>query len=290
MWVGEERLANHLSEGSEWVYLPTLFYLIDIGPIMLLAIDIGNTHTVLGLYSNDQMFGHWRISSLITRTEDECWILLRLFCEYSKMPFEQIDGVAISSVVPNLTPMFQQMAEKHLKIVPIVISSQIDLGIKILYDDPNAVGADRICNAIAGFTKYGGPLVVVDFGTATTFDVIAKNGDYLGGVIFPGIETSAMNLHRRAAKLPKVELKFPSKVIGTNTEASMQSGILFGAVDQVDGMVKRISDEFGEKVNYIATGGLAPLIVGHSKYLSIIEPFLILDGLRLIHSRLTVLK
>jgi len=198
---------------------------------------------------------------------------------------KEITGVGISSVVPNLTDVFVWMSEKHFKVKPIVVSSELDLGIKILYDDPSAVGADRLCNAVAGFTKYGGPVIIIDFGTATTYDVVSEKGEYLGGVIAPGIETSAAELHRRAAKLPKIELHFPKSVIGKNTVSSMQSGIMYGAVDAMEGMIKRIKNIIGQNAKVIATGGLAKTIIEHTNMIDFYEPSLVLDGICIIYNR-----
>jgi len=252
---------------------------------MLLAIDIGNTHTVFGIYRDGKLIHDWRVSSLITRTEDETWLLVKFFCSDANVDVGDITGVGISSVVPNLTDVFLWMSRKHFKVEPVVISSEIDLGIKILYDDPTAVGADRLCNAVAGFTKYGGPVIIVDFGTATTYDVVSERGEYLGGVIAPGIETSAAELHRRAAKLPKIELHFPKSVIGKNTVSSMQSGIMYGAVDAMEGMIRRIKEVVGQRAKVIATGGLAKTIIEHTKVIDFYEPSLVLDGIYIIYNR-----
>ncbi len=252
---------------------------------MFLAIDIGNTHTVFGIYRDGELVYDWRVSSLITRTEDETWLLVKFFCNDANVKPEAIKGIGISSVVPNLTDVFVWMSQKHFKIDPVIISSELDLGIKILYDDPSTVGADRLCNAVAGYTKYGGPIIVVDFGTATTYDVVSENGEYLGGVIAPGIETSAVELHRRAAKLPKIELHFPKDVIGKNTVSSMQSGIMYGAVDAMEGMIKRIKNVIGHKAKVIATGGLAKTIIKHTSSIDFYEPTLVLDGIYIIYNR-----
>ncbi len=252
---------------------------------MLLAIDIGNTHTVFGIYQDGKLIHDWRVSSLITRTEDETWLLVKFFCEDANVNVKEITGVGISSVVPNLTDVFVWMSEKHFKVEPVVVSSELDLGIKILYDDPSAVGADRLCNAVAGFTKYGGPVIIIDFGTATTYDVVSEKGEYLGGVIAPGIETSAAELHRRAAKLPKIELHFPKSVIGKNTVSSMQSGIMYGAVDAMEGMIKRIKNIIGQNAKVIATGGLAKTIIEHTNMVDFYEPSLVLDGICIIYNK-----
>lgn len=260
----------------------------DIEKNLLLTIDIGNTNTVLGIFRNSELIVHWRVSSTVARTEDECWILVKMFCESGKIPFESISGVVISSVVPNQTIAFKRMTENYFYFSPIIVDAELDIGLKILYENPKAVGADRLCNAVAGYHKYSGPLIIVDFGTATTFDVISSKGEYVGGVIAPGIETSAADLFRRAARLFRVELKFPPKVIGRTTESSMQAGIMYGAVEQVDGIVKRIIEELHTKktVTVIATGGLAPILLNETHTIHHLEPFLTLDGMRLIYERI----
>ncbi|MBU1298399.1 MAG: type III pantothenate kinase [Bacteroidetes bacterium] len=249
---------------------------------MLLAIDIGNTHTVVGIFDKKELMAHWRLSSTLTRTEDEFWLIVKLLCDQIKFPAEKLDGVVISSVVPNLTDIFERLAEKYIKVKPVVVSSDVEIGIKIKYDDPKAVGADRICNAVAAYKKYRGPAIVIDFGTATTFDIISKRGDYLGGVISPGIETAGGELHRRAARLPKIELHFPKNIIGKNTVESMQSGIMFGALDAMEGMIKRIKKITGEKTKVISTGGYSKMICKQSKLVNGCEPWLVLEGARLI--------
>ncbi len=194
-------------------------------------------------------------------------------------------GVAITSVVPDIRHTFEKMAQKYLKCEPVVVNSDLDLGIKIKYENPKAVGADRLCNAVGGHVKYSGPLIIVDFGTATTFDVISEKGEYLGGIIAPGIEMSAMILHQRAAKLPRVYLSFPDKVIGTSTESSIQSGLMYGAVEMVEGFTKRIQAELGQKTTNIATGGLARLVMDELRMPFLLEPYLTLEGLQIIHQR-----
>jgi type III pantothenate kinase len=252
---------------------------------MLLAIDVGNTHTVLGVYDGERLVADWRMASLTHRTVDENWLTIKSFCADATIPLAGIDGVGISSVVPDLTDVFESLARKYFKVEPVTVTASLDLGMRVLYTDPAAVGADRLCNAIAGFRKYGGPLVVLDFGTATTFDVIAASGDYLGGVITLGLDSTASELHRRAAKLPKIELRFPSSVIGKETEASMQSGVMFGTVDAVEGIIRRIAAELGGKPKVIATGGLSGIIAAHTSVIDACEPSLVLDGVRLIYER-----
>lgn len=255
---------------------------------LLLTIDIGNTHTVLAIFKKRELIIHWRLSTSTTRTEDESWIAVKMLCDSGKIPVENINDVLISSVVPHSTKDYTRMVEDYLHFKPIIISSDLDLGIKIHYEDPHAVGADRLCNAIGGYEKYGGPLIIVDFGTATTFDVIAENGDYLGGIIAAGVETSSADLWKRAAKLFKVELNFPEKIIATNTETSMQAGIMYGAVEMVNGLVKRLSEELNSEklTRVIATGGLAPVILQKTKLIEKYEPNLTLDGMSIIYERL----
>ena len=259
---------------------------------MLLAIDIGNTHTVFGVYDGPQLKADWRVSSNTQRTEDEIGAQLQQFLRSGAIDPGEISAIGISSVVPDLTDIFTQMANKYFRLEPIVVGSDLDLGIAIRYDDPSAVGADRICNAIAGYRKYGGPLIIVDFGTATTYDIIAGNGDYLGGVIAPGVETSAADLHRRAAKLPKIELHLPGKALGTDTVGSMQAGILFGAIDSLEGMVTRLQGEIrkreGKEAKVIATGGFSGLISSQTSVIAACEPTLVLEGVRLIVDRVSV--
>lgn len=252
---------------------------------MLLTIDIGNTQIASGVYRGDELAAHWRLSSNYERTEDETWMIMTSICRAMGQDLTQVSGMVISSVVPDMIPTFEKMSQKYLHINPVIVRHDLNLGIKIRYDNPSNVGADRICNAVAGFARFGGPLIIVDLGTATTFDVVSKDGDYIGGVIAPGIETSAAILHRRAAKLPRVELRFPEKVIGVSTESSMQSGLLYGAVEMVDGLIRRIGDQLGQRPKTIATGGLARVLLGQAQMLDHLEPFLTLEGMRLIYER-----
>ncbi len=257
---------------------------------MLLAIDIGNTHTVYGVYEGTTLLADWRVTSFVHRTEDEVGSCLRQFLRDAAIDSPSINEIGISSVVPNLTDIYSSMAQKYFKLEPTIIDSSLDLGITIQYRDPSAVGADRLCNAVAGYAKYGGPLIIIDFGTATTYDVVARNGDYLGGVIAPGVETSAADLHRRAAKLPKVELHFPDEIVGRDTVSSMQAGILYGAIDAMEGMIKRLQAEMkrreGTNARVIATGGFSRFLAKHSKTIDACEPSLVLEGIRLICERL----
>jgi type III pantothenate kinase len=252
---------------------------------LVLVVDIGNTHTVFGVLDGLQVKEHWRITSSLVRTEDEIGMLLKNYFEHSGYKFSDIDGVCISSVVPDLSKAYLWMSEKYFKKEALLIDSSLQLGIKVNYKDPKTVGADRLCNAVAGIYKYGKPLIVLDFGTATTFDCIDKNGDYAGGVIAPGIETSISSLHRRAAKLPLVELKFPTKAIGTTSEESIQIGILRGTIHVVVGIVKDLRKEIGHTAKVIATGGLAKVIAKETEIIDIVDPFLSLYGSALIYQK-----
>jgi len=227
----------------------------------------------------------WRLSSKNFRTEDECWVAIDALFKLEKENPGSISGVAISSVVPELTLIYKRMVDKYLDINPVIIGSDLDLGFKILYKDPLAVGADRLCNAIAGKKKYGVPLIILDFGTATTFDCLDKNGDYLGGIICPGIESAATVLHFKAAKLPKIDLVFPEKLIGRTTEESMQSGILYGAVELIEGLVPKIKKELSSDCKVIATGGLAPIIAEQTSAIDNVEESLNIEGIYLLYKR-----
>jgi len=253
---------------------------------MILAVDIGNTHTVLGVFRGAKLLGEWRMTSSLKRTADELWPHLHLFCQESKIDSNKINGVAIASVVPNLTEVFTLMTEKYLHVEPVIISGDMEgLGITIQYDDPKKLGADRVCNAVAAFTKHGGPVIVIDLGTATTFDVVSKEGEYIGGSIAPGIETAAISLNRRTAKLPAIAMKFPASVIGTNTIACIESGIMYGALDAMEGMIRRLREILGDNTTVVATGGFSKIIAKKSTLLSHVEPSLVLQGARLIYER-----
>ena len=258
---------------------------------MLLAIDIGNTHTVVGVYDGAKLVADWRLETPTSMTSDEIGLQLTSSLRDHSLQREDIHSVGVSSVVPPLTQTYVRMVSAVFELDSVVIDGATDLGIAIRYDDPMAVGADRLCNAVAGFAKYGGPLIIVDFGTATTFDVVATNGDYMGGVIAPGVETSAADLHQRAARLPKVELRLPKTLIGQDTVGSMQSGILFGAIDSTEGMVRRLKEAIrkqeGKVPVVIGTGGFSAFISEHSSCLDHREPHLVLEGVRLICERTT---
>jgi type III pantothenate kinase len=259
---------------------------------MLLVIDVGNTETVLGVFDGGgTLSAHWRLSSTIHRTADECRIMLKMWAGEKGLSFADIGGVVISSVVPMLTGIFVDMVNKTFSIEPLIVSWETDTGLDIQIESPNTLGADRICNAVAGMARFGGPLVVVDFGTATTFDVVGENGAYLGGAIVLGLKTAAIELHRVAAMLPKVELVFPAHVIERNTETCMRSGIMWGTVAMIDGMIDKIMEEARWKsARIVGTGGLAAVIKQKSKRIECVEPFLTLEGMRLIHDRVAKQK
>ncbi|MEN3005829.1 type III pantothenate kinase [Dehalobacterium formicoaceticum] len=252
---------------------------------MLLAIDAGNTNIVIGIYQEHTLISHWRVSTDRLRTADEYGIMLRNLFDCHGHTFSDITAVAISSVVPPLMAALEDMSQDYFQITPLVIGPGVRTGMPIKFDNPKEIGADRIVNAVAAYEKYGGPLVIVDFGTATTFDVVTKQGVYIGGAIAPGIGISTEALFMRAAKLPRVELIKPNNVITKNTVNGIQAGIIFGFAGQVDGIVNRMKKELGEDAFVVATGGLAELIQSESETIQKVDPWLTLEGLRLIYLR-----
>lgn len=250
---------------------------------MLLAIDIGNTNSVFGIFKGDQLITRWRLSTGLTRTVDESWITIKLLCQEGGVEPADLEHVIIGSVVPNVANVFSTMTEKYLDIDPIIVDATLPIDLNIKYENPRQVGADRICNAVAGKHLYELPQVILDFGTATTFDVLDKSGAYLGGVITPGFDIAARDLFKKAARLFKVELEFPEHVIGATTEESLQSGILYGAVDAINGILVRIRNELNaSKMDIVATGGMGKLMVPHIQNVTDFNPDLTLQGLRLI--------
>ncbi len=249
---------------------------------MLLAIDVGNTHIMLGVYREEQIMVYWRLATFKESTEDELGMIVKNLLHNSRLSLTDINAIAISSVVPPLMYSLERMANKYFNIDPLIIGPGIKTGLNIVTDNPREVGADRIVNAVAAYNLYDGPLIIVDFGTATTFCAISKSGDYLGGVIAPGIGISLEALFERAAKLPRVEIIRPDNVIGKDTIASMQSGIVYGFVGQVDGIVCRMINEFTLQPKVIATGGFASLIARESETICEVNSLLTLEGLRII--------
>jgi type III pantothenate kinase len=252
---------------------------------LLLVIDVGNTNTVIGVYHDGELEYHWRIETSRHKTEDEFGMLLHSLFEYVGLMFEQIEGIIISSVVPPIMFALERMCKKYFHIDPQIVGPGMKTGLNIKYDNPKEVGADRIVNAVAAIQLYGSPLIVVDFGTATTYCYIDENKQYMGGAIAPGITISTEALYSRAAKLPRIEIARPDQIIGKNTVTAMQSGILFGYVGQVEGIVKRMKWQSSQEPKVIATGGLAPLIANESDCIDIVDPFLTLKGLEIIYER-----
>lgn len=257
---------------------------------MLLAIDVGNTNVTIGVFDGERLAHSWRLAALRERTADELGILLLKLFEQAKTPVSAVDGIAVASVVPPLTRPMEEMCERYFSHTPLVVDAS-NAGIPVRYTPETDVGADRLVDAVAAWEKFGRdtgvPLVVVDFGTATTFNAISAKGEYLGGIICPGINISAEALFQRAARLPRVDVRKPQTVIGQTTVGAMQSGLFFGYVEIVDGLVRRIRAELtgGDKAIIIATGGLADIISGESTSIQHVDPNLTLDGLRLIWSR-----
>jgi type III pantothenate kinase len=250
---------------------------------MLLCVDVGNTNITLGLYEGETLGPSWRLATNHERMPDEFTLQLLGLLNYAGLSREDVDGAAIASVVPPLTGTWLEVCRKGLGCEPLVVDGTAKTGVRNLYDNPNAVGADRIVDAVAAYRLYGGPACIVDFGTATTFDAISAQGEYLGGAIAPGIGIAAEALFQRTAKLPRVDLARPPSAIGRNTTHSMQSGLLFGYVGLVEGMVARFRKELGPLMRVIGTGGLAEVIARETPVIEILAPWLTLDGLRMVY-------
>lgn len=250
---------------------------------MLLVVDIGNTNAVFGVYEGDKLKSSFRVASDKTKTSDELGILFGQLLEYKNIERSAIKACIISSVVPPMTPNVEEMINDYFGLKPIIVGPGVKTGLNIKYENPKEVGADRIVNAVAALNLYGGPLIVVDFGTATTFCAISEKWEYLGGVVCPGVGISAEALFERASKLPRVEIIRTEKIIGKNTVSSMQAGLYYGYVGQVDGIVRRMQKELDWQAKVVATGGLAKLLGEGSETVNVINPTLTLDGLRLIY-------
>lgn len=252
---------------------------------MLLVIDVGNTNTSLGVYQAAELVAHWRLTTARNRTVDEYGVHARNLFQLADLDFKAIDAIAITSVVPPLNYTLRRMAEVYFHLTPLFVDHTTDAGLRILYEPPADVGSDRIVDAVAAIHKYGSPCIIVDFGTATTFNAINRDGEYLGGVITPGIMISSDALFERTARLPRVDIKRPSAVIGSSTIAAMQSGLYHGYVGLVDGVLRKMIDELGGTTRVIATGGLASLIATGSELIELVDDTLTLEGLRLVYER-----
>lgn len=252
---------------------------------MLLAVDVGNTNVTIALFDGDRLVADWRVTSYRERTADEMAVELRDLFELRGIDLGVVSGVVIASVVPTINPALVEASRRYLKCEPVMVGPGVKTSVKVRYENPRDVGADRIANALAAFTRFGGPIVVIDFGTAVTYDAINADGDYLGGAISPGIEISLDALISHTAMLRRVEPIAPDSVIGRNTITAIQSGLVWGFVAQVEGMVKRMVDELGGSARVVATGGQASLIAGLTHVIEATDPLLTLEGLRLIYAQ-----
>jgi type III pantothenate kinase len=252
---------------------------------MILVVDVGNTNIVLGIYEGKELLHHWRLSTNRSATADEYGMTMYNLFHHAGIALDEVEGVIISSVVPPLMFVLESLCLKYLKKTPLIVGPGIKTGLNIRYENPREVGADRIVNSVAAIELYGSPCIVVDFGTATTFDYIDENAQYIGGAVAPGVIISTEALYQRAAKLPRIELVKPKSVVGRNTIASMQAGIIYGFAGQVDGIVERIKQEYRVEPKVVATGGLAELIFSESRTIQLVNPLLTLQGLQLIYER-----
>ena len=252
---------------------------------MLLAVDVGNTQTVLGVFEASRLVEHWRVATEAERTGDELGALVARLLELRDLGFEEVTGVCLSTTVPPLARAYTEFAGRYAEAPLLVVGPGTKTGIPVRYDDPREVGPDRVVNAVAARERYGAPCIVVDFGTSTNFDAVSAAGEYVGGVVAPGIEVSMEALFARAARLTKVDYHAPERTIGTSTTAALQSGVVYGFAGQVDGIVERMRAELGDGARVVATGGLVDLIAPHSTTIERVDPLLTLEGLRLVWER-----
>jgi type III pantothenate kinase len=253
---------------------------------VLLAVNVGNTNTVLGVFRGTSLEHQWRMSTETERTADELAVLFAGLLEVAGLSFSnEITGVVLSSVVPSSTSALREMVNRYFNFPPVVVEPGTRTGIPILTDNPRELGADRVVNALAAYERYGGPCIVIDFGTATTYDVVSERGEFLGGAIGPGVQTKNASLSRETARLPQVEIQAPRGVVGKNTVDAIQSALVFGSAAEADGMVDRMRKELGGSATVVATGGLAPMIVPHCQFVDEVDPWLTIEGLRLVFER-----
>jgi type III pantothenate kinase len=252
---------------------------------LIFVLDVGNTNTVLGVYEGEELKHHWRIETSRNKTEDEYGMVVKALFEHVSLSFGDISGIIISSVVPPIMFSLERMCQKYFHLKPLIVGPGIKTGLNIKYENPREVGADRIVNAVAGIHLYGSPLIIVDFGTATTYCYIDEDKQYMGGAIAPGITISTEALYSRAAKLPRIEIARPNDIVGKNTVTAMQAGIVYGYVGQVEGIVSRMKAQSKVEPKVIATGGLATLVAKESDMIDVVDPFLTLKGLQLIYTK-----
>ncbi len=253
---------------------------------MLLAVDVGNTEIVLGVFRGPDLAQTWRLSTLPERTADELALHVSGFLEQRAISFAgDLDGFVVASVVPDVTSALREMADRYLPFAPVVVGPGTKTGVPVLTDNPREVGADRVVNTLAAFVRFGGPAVVVDFGTGTNFDIVSDKGEFLGGVIAPGLQISAASLFARTARLTRVDLVPPRSPVGKSTVEAIQSGLLYGTAGEVDAIVTRVTRELGGRATVVATGGLAPVVIPHCTTIQHHEPFLTLEGLRLVYDK-----